>query len=275
MQSRHALVRDGVRLSVRDFGGDGQPVLLLHGLAGHAEEWAETASWLTIDHRVVALDARGHGRSERVPADVSRAAVVADAAAVVEELGLGPVVVVGQSVGGVTAISLAARRASLTRGLVVVDAGPPDEREDAEAAARTIGEALRTWPVPFAARMDATAFFGDRFGAGLPADAWTRGLEQRADGWWPRFEVDVMMRTLREALAEPGWEDWERVACPTLIVRAGKGFVDAAVARTMVERLPGAMLVEIEDATHDVHLDKPDEWRATLTRFLENLGEAG
>jgi pimeloyl-ACP methyl ester carboxylesterase len=89
--------RDGVLLAGIDFGGDGRPALLLHGLAGYAGEWAETAGWLSERARVVALDARGHGSSERFPADVSRAAHVADAAFVVERLGLGGVVVVGHS----------------------------------------------------------------------------------------------------------------------------------------------------------------------------------
>jgi pimeloyl-ACP methyl ester carboxylesterase len=69
------LERDGVRLAGIDFGGDGEPVLLLHGLAGYAGEWAQTAGWLTGRARVVALDARGHGNSERFPADVGRGAL--------------------------------------------------------------------------------------------------------------------------------------------------------------------------------------------------------
>jgi pimeloyl-ACP methyl ester carboxylesterase len=72
--------RDGVRLAGLDFGGDGPPLLLLHGLAGYAGECAETAGWLTGRCRVVALDARGHGERERAPSDVSRDAHVADAA---------------------------------------------------------------------------------------------------------------------------------------------------------------------------------------------------
>jgi pimeloyl-ACP methyl ester carboxylesterase len=58
-------------LACRDFGGDGAAVLLLHGLAGHADEWTETASWLTKRCRVVAFDARGHGHSERFPGGFS------------------------------------------------------------------------------------------------------------------------------------------------------------------------------------------------------------
>jgi pimeloyl-ACP methyl ester carboxylesterase len=107
------LERDGVHLAGLDFGGDGPPVLLLHGLAGYAGEWSETASWLTGRCRVIALDARGHGSSERFPADVSRSAHVADAVFAVQALGLDPVVVMGQSLGGLTALLFAAERPDL------------------------------------------------------------------------------------------------------------------------------------------------------------------
>ena len=80
------------RLEALDFGGEGPSVLLLHGLAGTAVEWEETAAWLSATHHVVALDQRGHGRSERRPADVSREAFVADALAAIDELALAPAV---------------------------------------------------------------------------------------------------------------------------------------------------------------------------------------
>src|SRR5947208_14539443 len=82
--------RDGVRLACRDHGGDGPAVVLAHGLAGHAGEWDGTAAWLGRTHRVVAPDARGHGRSERRPADVSRTACVDDLAHWIELLGAPP-----------------------------------------------------------------------------------------------------------------------------------------------------------------------------------------
>lgn len=79
------LVRDGVRLASRDWGGPGQPIVVLHGLAGHAGEWDVPARSLSSRYRVVAVDQRGHGADERDPRDVSRAAYVA---AVVEHLAL-------------------------------------------------------------------------------------------------------------------------------------------------------------------------------------------
>src|SRR5579863_449772 len=102
------LERETVRLACLDFGGRGPSVLLLHGLAGHAGEWAESARWMTARNHVVAFDARGHGQSQRVPVDVSRAAHVADTVFVVEKLGLAPVTLIGQSLGGLTALLVAA-----------------------------------------------------------------------------------------------------------------------------------------------------------------------
>ena len=264
------MTRDGVRLAHRDFGGDGPPALLLHGLAGHSGEWAQTASWLTARCRVIALDARGHGRSERFPADVSRDAVVADAVFVVEQLRLQPVVVVGQSIGGLTALSLAARRPDLVRGLVLVDASPSGG-EGVEEAVSATARALREWPASFGSRSDAHAFFAERFGGDLAAEAWTNGLERVEDGWQPRFDVEVMAQTLREAISVPSWEEWDSITCPTLVVRAGNGMVEPEIAKEMTERLSSAQLVEIADAAHDVHLDRPDEWREALTGFLDSV----
>ena len=59
--SERVVVRDGVRLVCRDWGGPGEPLVLLHGLAGHAGEWDTLARSLSPHYRVVALDQRGHG----------------------------------------------------------------------------------------------------------------------------------------------------------------------------------------------------------------------
>lgn len=221
------LERAGVRLHGIDFGGDGPGVLLVHGLAGHAGEWAETASWLVERCRVVALDARGHGRSERFPEDVSQAAHAADAAHAIEALGLAPAVVVGQSLGSVTGLVLAATRPELVRGLVVAE-GIPDAGGDDAAA--TVSASLGRWPVPFSSREAA-----------------------------------------READSRAYWDEWERIACPILVVRAENGTLPADHAEEIVARARRATLGEIPGAGHDLHLEQPAEWRRVLGGFLARL----
>jgi pimeloyl-ACP methyl ester carboxylesterase len=242
-------------------------VLFLHGLAGYAGEWLPTTTWLTPRHRAVALDARGHGDSERRPDDVSIDAHAADAAFAIERLALDPIVVVGQSLGGLTAISLAANWPQLVSALVIVDADPDP---GGDHTVRDLDDALRRWPVPFASLLEAAQYFGGSPGS---AAAWANGLERRDDGWWPRFDFDVMTRTLSEALARSYWDEWERIQCPVLIVRGAKGDVAQKTAAEMTQRLATAQMLEIAGAGHDVHLDRPKQWRAVLSGFLEAISE--
>ena len=128
---------------------DGSPgVLLLHGLMGRASHWASTARWLSARYRAVALDQRGHGRSDKPPqGSFTRDAYVDDAEAALEQLGLAPVVLIGHAMGALTAWQLAAKRPDLVRGLIICDM-----RASALGAAsqREWGQWFESWPLPFA-----------------------------------------------------------------------------------------------------------------------------
>ncbi len=86
----------GLHLAYLDFGGAGVPVVALHGHFGRSRMWAGLAESLAPDYRVVALEQRGHGHSDR-DGDFGREVYVADAAAFIRHLDAGPVVVLGHS----------------------------------------------------------------------------------------------------------------------------------------------------------------------------------
>jgi pimeloyl-ACP methyl ester carboxylesterase len=100
------------------------------------------------------------------------------------------------------------------------------------------------------------------------------GLEARDGELWPRFDVDVLVATLEAASGRSYWRDWSRIGSLTLVVRAGKGMLSANEADAMVAALPAARLVEIQEAGHDVPLDRPEEWCGALLSFLRELGAA-
>jgi pimeloyl-ACP methyl ester carboxylesterase len=137
---------------------------------------------------------------------------------------------------------------------------------DQEVAA-VVGS-LGRWPVPFASTQAAEEFWG---GPSVKSEAWVSGLEDRGDGLWPRFEMDVMERTLRAAICRPRWPEWESLRVPTLIVRGGNGPIAPRHFAEMTRRLPGSRLVEVQNAGHDVHIEAPEQWQATLTDFLESI----
>ena len=96
-----------VPLAVRDHGGSGSPVLLLHGLGGTLLHWERLAPHLATAHRVVAMDLRGHGLSGDGPWGWE--AVLDDVQAVIDHLGLDMPLVVGHSLGGMVAVRWALR----------------------------------------------------------------------------------------------------------------------------------------------------------------------
>lgn len=256
------LERDGVRLACRDFGGTGPPVLLLHGLAGHTGEWEQTAARLVARYRVLGLDQRGHGRSERHPPDVSRAASVADVARVIDDLGLAPVVLVGQSMGGNTAFLTAAANADLVAALIVIEASPDGPSPD---LADHVRGWLDRWPIPFPTVAAARGFFASE---GLAPDPWVGGLEHREDGLWPCFEPAVMVACIADLAARDYWKQWDAIRCPTLIVRGDHGQLSARQVEALAHRVPQAESVTVPDAGHDVHLDAPTECSSAVERFL-------
>ena len=121
-------------------------MILLHGLAGHAEEWTDTAANLVELQHVIALDVRGHGFSETRPAEVGPSVQAADVEFVVRQLGIERAVVVGQSMGGLTALVIAATNQALVSAAVLVEAGP---EADDEASLAKVDDYLRGWPLPF------------------------------------------------------------------------------------------------------------------------------
>ncbi|MEU9234591.1 alpha/beta fold hydrolase [Streptomyces subrutilus] len=277
---------DGVRLAAWEFreadsaaaaqpGPDLRPaVLLLHGLMGRAFHWSGTARWLREHRRVLALDQRGHGQSDR-PAHgpYTREAFVADAEAVVEQLGLAPVTLIGHSMGALTAWQLAARRPDLVEAVVICDM-----RASAlgEASQQEWADWFHRWPLPFPTQDAARRWFGEddprveRPDPGRGA-FFAEVMHEAQDGWRPLFSRRQMLRARETWVHDAHWEELAQVRCPTLVVRGLDGELGRAEAQEMVRVLPAGQYAEIPDAGHYLHYDQPAALRAALEPFLADV----
>jgi esterase len=132
---------NGVELYVEEHGR-GAPILCLHGTGSAAWVWEDSLPELARYGRVIAYDRRGHGRSQLpVPYDRSSVAEHADdAAALLEQLGAAPAVLVGRSYGGDIAVDLALRRPELVRALVLLEGAPSALSPGAAAWERSLDE---------------------------------------------------------------------------------------------------------------------------------------
>ncbi|HUB40370.1 MAG TPA: alpha/beta hydrolase [Streptosporangiaceae bacterium] len=258
---RREIANDEVRLSYLDNDADGPVIVALHGLAGTGDEFIATASAAGGSYRFVLPDLRGHGHSTRRPADVSRAAFVDDVAAVIRHVSPDrPVTLVGQSMGGHTAILAAASFPALIGRLIVVEATVAVGVDPAR-----IGDYFRSWPAPFPSVVEAREFLGED----ALAQSWIGHLEPLEDGRLvPSFDADVMQRVM-EGVSDPRWEEWKSVTAPTTAVFATKSMFSTEEQAAFVAGRPGTRHIVLPGGSHDAHLDATAEWTTVLTRALE------
>jgi pimeloyl-ACP methyl ester carboxylesterase len=208
-----------------------------------------------------AVDLRGHGRSERLPSDLSPEAFCSDVVALIRHVGYEQVHLVGQSFGGHVAFLVASRHPQHVASLTVIEADPERPKPQVEEQA---ARWLRSWGHPFADRDAALAFFG----SGELAGIWADGLEDRGDGLWPRFDVETLLHALRGLAGRQWWDDWIRITCPTLVILGERGGLPAELAKKMAAAIPEGFVVTIEDAGHNVHLDQPVRVAQEVSRLL-------
>jgi len=261
---RGYLQAKGIHLHYLDSEGKGPAVLLLHGLMGRATTWLETAKWLIPHFRVIALDQRGHGLSEKVENAYSRKHYVDDAIAVIEHLQLSPVIVIGHSLGALNAWVLAARRPDLVSAVIIND-----------MTANTLGLPYREswaswfdrWPLPFASMKEVRGYFYSLRPS--YADYFMEIMEEREDGYWPLFEVEHMLQSIDGQKESNYWSELREVQCPALVVRGEMSDMPRAEMIEMANQLRYGQFVEIPGAGHVVHYDQPASWKEVVLSFLK------
>jgi pimeloyl-ACP methyl ester carboxylesterase len=136
------ILHNGARLAYEETGAGGPPFLFIHGWTCDRSFFAPQAEYFARNHRVVSVDLRGHGESDKPRGEYSVESYADDIAHVIEQLGLGRVVAVGHSLGATIVLQLAAAHPGRVAGIVMVDPPPfvlpPDLRAGFEAMAAAI-----------------------------------------------------------------------------------------------------------------------------------------
>lgn len=248
-----------IRPGVVDFGGEGPPIVLLHGLMGRARTWWPVARWLTAYGHVAGLDARGHGHGPR-GGPWTTEQFVEDVAGLLRAFDE-PVVLIGHSMGGLHALAVAATHPGLVRAVVVEDMAP-DHRGRTVEAWRGYFE---SWPVPFQSLAHVKEFFGS------VGDYFIECMVEREDG----YHLLADLSDLYEIAAEWGRRDYwslvDGVKCPLLVIEAEHTAMPAGQQAELAARAPNGRHVVVRGAGHVVHRDAPLEYRGALEAFLSTV----
>jgi pimeloyl-ACP methyl ester carboxylesterase len=262
-------------ISVRYYaGGKGEPLLLLHGLAGSAGNWVELLPDLVRRHRVLAVDLPGHAGSARAPRGTRMNDFAAVAAAVLEAESEGAALVAGHSFGGLVALRLAHARPELVRGLLLISPagiGTTARVSQAIVLASTTVRPGR-WVAPLRHRYADRAWYRRAlFRPWFVSDA--DALSARAThGLLGAQRQHTDTRTAGRAMnADDPRRDLAGIACPVLILWGARDpqlRLDDAFEYT---RRLGAKLRVVADCGHLVLVERP---AACLDALAELAGNA-
>ena len=272
-------IRD-LRMRYLDWGGDGAPLLALHGLASSGHWYDLVAPLLRDRFRIIAPDQRGHGQTTNAPSGYDWRSLSDDLAALLDLLEVPEANVIGHSWGGHTSSNFAANYPDRVKRLVMIDGGFLDGRMFPEP----------TWE-GFSTRLAPRNVSGDR------EEFLTRLRTQMAAFWSDKIErivqtmvyededgmiQDILRPENQAQVIHAMWHDpcsatLPRVQCPALIVpaepspdRANTEF--AEMRRRMVaaaeSALPNGRVHWVPDTVHDIGYHKPEELAAVIAEFF-------
>ena len=278
------LSANGINLHFRDWGGSGQPIVLLHGLASTCHIWDLVAPRLAEDFAVIAVDQRGHGLSDKPEAGYDFATVSRDLLGVIEARNLEQPIIVGHSWGADVALEFAVAFPDRPKGVCFVDGGMI---EPSARPGMTLEKARVDMAPPVFAGMTLEAL-QERFRSRprpfpLPPEfdeILMQNFEVLADG-------TVRTHLSREnhlRIIDALWEHhppqlYPQVPCPALMLPARMANDDSVAARTFrreqsvaaaEQLLPAGKTVWLEDSIHDVPVQRPELVAGLIREHIVN-----
>jgi pimeloyl-ACP methyl ester carboxylesterase len=270
-----------------DFGGDGKPLLMVHGLGGNAMNWMAVGPELSRSHRVLALDLAGFGRT---PLFQRSAALGANAELVhrfIEQVVGEPVILMGNSMGGHIAILEAADHPRWVAALILVDPAipgvhvrRPDPNMLAVMAALTL-PGLADFVIDRRARslgperlvretIALVAADPSRVDSAM-IDAHVQLMRERGNlGRQASRAFLQAVRSLGLRMADPRfWARMKKIEAPTLVVHGELDrLIPVSAARDLVRRRPDWTLVVIDGVGHVPMMETPDLFLRVVNQWL-------
>jgi pimeloyl-ACP methyl ester carboxylesterase len=252
-----------VRINYDD-QGDGEAVAFLPGLGMSHATWAAAARRLARTHRVLCVDPRGSGASDKPDAPLTPATVSADLAAVLDAAGVDGAHLVGQSMGGMIAQDFALEHPERVRTLTLVStcAAADDWTSRMMAARRNL---IETGGLALQFSVSLLLVFSPR--AFREIGPFIAQLEERLATDPP--DERAYLRQLDYCAGHDAAARLGRLAMPCLVVAGSHDVVTSAIQnRELAELIPGARYVEFDGASHGLIWEEPDRFGDVLAGFL-------
>jgi len=252
---------DGCSLHYEEYG-HGSPVLLVHGLGSSCQDWEYQIPALAAHHRVIAVDVRGHGRSDKPRERYSIPGFSADIEALLDHLHLGPVHLVGLSMGGMIGFQVAVDQPHLLKSLTIVNSAPEVKIKSFD----DFKQFAKRWLL---ARLFSMETIGKGLGKNLFPKPEQTELRHKIARRWAQNDKRAYLASFSAIVGWGVQEKLSRISCPTLIVTADRDYTPVELKRSYAALIKGARVEVIEDSRHATPLDQPKVFNQLLLAFIE------
>ncbi len=251
--------------------GEGDPLLLLHGFTGSIATWRPHLPLLQQNFRTIALDLIGHGESHS-PADPDRyqmESCVKDLIAILEGLSVERAHVLGYSMGGRVALSLAVTEPGRVRSLIIESSSPglaeTTERQARIVADETLADMIESEGIEaFVNLWERLPLFASQ--AALPSEIQNALRQQRLQN--NPAGLANSLRGMGVGRQESLWRLLPSIDVPTFLIAGELDSKYCKISQEMLGAMPRARLAIIQKAGHAVHLEQPRAFDRTVLQFL-------
>lgn len=253
---------NGINIHYTRTGGDKPPLVLLHGLMTNGLCWTSIARILEEEYDVIMPDARGHGNSTVPDFGYRYEDHANDVAGLINALRLPPPILLGHSMGGMTAAVVASSQPNQLRGLILADPTFLSPKVQREVRDSDVADQYR--------RMLNMSL------SEVVADARNRHPNRSTETLelFARARLQTSMAAF-DVLTPPN-PDYKMLVSaidvPSLIVFGDKGVVSPVVAEELRSLNPRLQAEQILEAGHSVYLDQPERFVAVVGSFLRSIG---
>lgn len=247
----------GARLYYEE-SGQGKPLIFLHGASWDMHQWERQIEHFSASYRVIALDARGHGKSTLPPGEVSPDIFWQDVIAMMDFLGIAKASICGLSMGGHVAIQAAIYAGERVERIILIGAICTNQFNCFERIVLPINRfSLRLMPMSWIA-WSISMGMGNFNPAAKPYVRKVVGS----------LNHDVFNRVWKAVTSMESRDGLSKITCPTLILIGDHDSMTKRQQQYMHEHIQNSKLVTIQNAHHGTNLDNPEQVEKEMEKFL-------
>lgn len=272
---------DNARINLAVWEGEGRPILCVHGITANCRSWDVLASALAPQYRVMAIDLRGRGLSDKPDNGYSLDYHIRDIHCLLDDLNIEKIVIMGHSLGAFIGLAFAAQYPDRTERLILVDGGGDLSKEQMDKVFTGIQPALDRLEMVF----PSDKAYLQKMSEAPYIQPWSPAIEA-----YYRYEIEPAENGVRTNIQPAHIQEeaanvrkvactsfYAQLSCPVLILRAPNGLLSQEdillpedVIENMMAAIPTARRFDVKGVNHYGIVFQPHEDRDRVIRnFLE------